>query len=247
LGLLIRDYCEAPGAEYVRELEPYLPRMQARDISLDGDPSLHQTLREAGDDAVMREVPFAFFDRVYRNPAVPKAGATGIATPLGVAVVYDSVVHGSWNTIRDWTTGFYYRFFKLLSTAATGRQCALASLVASMSLLAGCAITDEGAVSYRLAEPAAATQYTILAGKFRNPALTTNGSDLAEPVMPPGSRPQGPGKPGSGDPQRRLDRHPPAPRLRQRLLRVPDQSTAGPFQLRRQPAQLRGGGAGERV
>jgi chitosanase len=46
----------------------------------------------------------AFFDRVYWSLALKNATAMNIETPLGVAVVFDSITHGSWGLIRDRTT-----------------------------------------------------------------------------------------------------------------------------------------------
>ena len=40
---------------------------------------------------------------MYWQPAVRNAAQLGIETPLGIAVVYDSTVHGSWKMIRDRT------------------------------------------------------------------------------------------------------------------------------------------------
>lgn len=107
LYLLIEDYCETENADFADELKPYLGRIKAKDTSLNRDLRLHNLLRQAGQDWVMQEVQDAFFDRVYWNPAVAQAQAIGITTPLGFAVVYDSVVHGSWGLMRDRTNQKY--------------------------------------------------------------------------------------------------------------------------------------------
>ena len=52
----------------------------------------------------MREVQDAFFDDTYWLPALRAAHKIGIGSPLGVAVVYDSTVHGAWAAIRKATT-----------------------------------------------------------------------------------------------------------------------------------------------
>ena len=104
LFLLIKAYVEAPGADLAEVLRPYLPRLSARDLSLDGEAALRQVLRQAGDDPVMREVQDGFFDRVYWVPATTRAVSAGISTALGTTVVYDSTVHGSWSLIQGRTT-----------------------------------------------------------------------------------------------------------------------------------------------
>jgi chitosanase len=107
LYLLIRAYCGTEGCQYGAALEPYLPALKARDPKLNTDMSLRDLLRAAGADPVMENVQDDFFDRVYWNPALGAAQAIGIQTPLGVATVYDSVVHGGWKTVRDQTAAGY--------------------------------------------------------------------------------------------------------------------------------------------
>jgi len=107
LYLLIKAYCETDGAEFARECRWYLPRLAKRDIRLDTDGNLHALLRKAGEDPVMQDAQDEFFDRVYWQPSVQLANAVGITTALGVAVVYDSNVHGSWRAMRDRTFQSY--------------------------------------------------------------------------------------------------------------------------------------------
>lgn len=104
LGKLLQQYCANPGAAFAARLEPFLPRFDARDFSLDDDERLHNVLRATADDRVMRETQDRFFDQTYWAPAQRTAEKLGIRSPLGTAVVYDSHVHGSWVTLRDRTT-----------------------------------------------------------------------------------------------------------------------------------------------
>jgi chitosanase len=103
LHLLIAAYCAAPAAYFADALRPYLDRLAARDLSLDGDFKLRGMLRQAGDDPVMRAVQDDFFDRVYWRPALQSADALKATTALGTAIVYDSHIHGSWTAMRDRT------------------------------------------------------------------------------------------------------------------------------------------------
>ncbi len=103
LYLLIKAYCEAPGAVCARALRPYLPRLADIDLRLDTDWTFRSLLKEAGGDPVMRETQDAFFDRVFWMPAAAAAKRTGLTEPLSIAIVYDSVVHGSWVAMRDRT------------------------------------------------------------------------------------------------------------------------------------------------
>jgi len=103
LYLLVKAYCEAPRALYARALRPYLPRLADIDLRLDTDWAFRSLLKEAGGDPVMRDTQDAFFDRVFWSPAVSAATRAGLSEPLSVAIVYDSVVHGSWGAMRDRT------------------------------------------------------------------------------------------------------------------------------------------------
>ncbi|MDO9461708.1 MAG: peptidoglycan-binding protein [Alphaproteobacteria bacterium] len=107
LYLLVKDYCEIPDADFGEQLHPYLTALKRHDAALNTDVAFRGLLKQAGDDPVMQSCQDAFFDRVYWTPAVLAANSTGVASPLGVAVVYDSVVHGSWRLMRDRTLQNY--------------------------------------------------------------------------------------------------------------------------------------------
>ena len=103
LYLLIKAYCSASGAEYASELSGFLQRLEDIDLSLDNDLRFRHILREAGNDPVMQQVQDGFFDRIYWNPAFNTAKACGIKCELGVSVVYDSFIHGSWRRVKKLT------------------------------------------------------------------------------------------------------------------------------------------------
>jgi len=103
LALLAERYCAQPGARLAARLAPWLPKLRARDSALDRDLQLQNLLRASGDDPIMRDVQDHFFDDTYWGPAVRAATKLGITLPLGVAIVYDSWVHGSWGAMRDQT------------------------------------------------------------------------------------------------------------------------------------------------
>jgi chitosanase len=99
LGELLARYAATPGAVFGARLAPWLPRLQAKDTSLDADLRLHNSLRACADDPLMRNLQDQFFDHSFWQPAFKAATALGLRTPLSAAVVYDSHVHGSWRTI----------------------------------------------------------------------------------------------------------------------------------------------------
>jgi chitosanase len=100
LADLMERYTSNPGARFAARLKPWLDRIRQRDRTLNDEQHLHNLLRATADDRVMRDVQDEFFDDVYWQPAMRSAQRIGISTPLGLAVVYDGVLHGSWDTIR---------------------------------------------------------------------------------------------------------------------------------------------------
>lgn len=145
LHALLARYCATAGARFAARLAPALPRFAARDLTLDHDGKLHNVLRAAADDRTMREVQDAFFDETYWQPAARTATRLGIASPLGVAVVYDSHVHGSWGRIRDATDA------EVGSVATAGEQAWISTCVRKRrDWLARHARADLRATVYRM-------------------------------------------------------------------------------------------------
>ncbi|MCF8109450.1 MAG: peptidoglycan-binding protein [Desulfohalobiaceae bacterium] len=103
LYLLIKRYCESAGAELAEALTPYLGRLEYRDVNLDQDMKFRRLLRDAGRDPVMQSAQDRFFDSVYWKPATRAARAIAVEQALGVGVVYDSCIHGSWSLMRGRT------------------------------------------------------------------------------------------------------------------------------------------------
>jgi chitosanase len=103
LHLLIERYCATVGARFGARLRAWLPSLSSRNAAADTDHKLHNLLRAAADDPLMRDVQDSFFDEVYWQPALRSAARLGIRSPLGAAVVYDSWVHGSWSPLRERT------------------------------------------------------------------------------------------------------------------------------------------------
>ncbi len=106
LALLLHAYCDA-GGSFSDALSAYLPAFDRRDINLDSNEKVKSLLRQAGGDPVMEKVQDGFFDRIYWEPALKSAESTGISRPLGIAVIYDSRIHGSYGPIKDMTVSQY--------------------------------------------------------------------------------------------------------------------------------------------
>src|SRR5688572_2451411 len=75
LYVLLKDYCEAPGAKFSQALLPFVPRFRDKDFTLDHDRSVRELLEDAGHDPVMQQTQDGFFDRSYWQPASRAASA----------------------------------------------------------------------------------------------------------------------------------------------------------------------------
>jgi chitosanase len=104
LGDLLVQYMGRPGAKYAKEFEKYRTLLQARDPSLDKDEQFFDLLRKAGADPVMRSLQDDVFAKLYFKPAFEEAKRLGIRSALGIAVIVDSLVHGSWQPLRESTS-----------------------------------------------------------------------------------------------------------------------------------------------
>lgn len=85
-------------AAYLPDLAKNTPKSCAR---LAADAAFHDLLRRAAADPLMMHAQEAVFERDYMRPAVTAVTGSGWVEPLSLAVVYDSMIHGSWKRIRD--------------------------------------------------------------------------------------------------------------------------------------------------
>jgi hypothetical protein len=115
---LIARYEGDGKALYGKAFTPYLSRIQSRDEALTRDPVFLDLLRKAGGDPVMQALQDRYFENTVWQPALSSAANLGIRSPLGVAVVLDSVLNsamqGAFSTLRDRATA------ALGGTPATG-------------------------------------------------------------------------------------------------------------------------------
>lgn len=102
LYLLTKAYVDANGA-FSKQFEPYLPQLKSTVYALSNNIALKELYHKAGSDPVMQRTQDDFFERVYWAPAETEANRLKITTPLGMAVVFDGFIQGSFKRIRDLT------------------------------------------------------------------------------------------------------------------------------------------------
>ena len=116
LNLMLARYMAAPGAKFASVLAPFMPAIKAKNITAASIAKLRPILQAAGDDPIMVAVQDKYFDDQYWNPAVRFCDAKRLDKALALAVVYDSMIHGSLHRIdkklpaglqtREWVTAY---------------------------------------------------------------------------------------------------------------------------------------------
>jgi chitosanase len=104
---LVSAYCAKPGAVYCAELTPYLPRLSAKDQALNTDAEIYSLLKRAATDPLMGEAQEDFFFEVFQKPALTKWSQFGFKTALSASVIYDSFMHGNFDSMVKRTNERY--------------------------------------------------------------------------------------------------------------------------------------------
>lgn len=97
---ILLKYIEYKGM-FAQFFANHLSRFAKRDLTLDTDKEVHKWLRYAGADMAMQQAQDFVFNEYYRRPALNWFDKMGMTHPLSYAVVYDSIIHGSW-TDPNW-------------------------------------------------------------------------------------------------------------------------------------------------
>ncbi len=93
LEAVLRRYVEA-GGQHAAELGPYLSAVASKDEGLRGSGDFKALLRKAGKDPAMVAAQEDAFADGYYAPAQRAAGRYGIRSPLGLSMLYDTLVQG---------------------------------------------------------------------------------------------------------------------------------------------------------
>ncbi len=105
LGAVVERYLAAGGVVGGCVLEHRLEVLRQRTApaiaQLARDASFKKALAAAGVTREMREAQDAVAFDLYMRPAIAACAGSGFRLPLSLAVVHDSITHGSYNKIRD--------------------------------------------------------------------------------------------------------------------------------------------------
>jgi chitosanase len=102
---LVKCYLEKGGKigrAAIEESLPLLRQKSAGAISeLSGNARFKKALKAAAVTREMREAQHEIAEKRYLKPAIEAAVGSGFTLPLSLAVIYDSINHGSYARIRD--------------------------------------------------------------------------------------------------------------------------------------------------
>jgi chitosanase len=88
------------GREAIKDRMPMVRRLTANAIQdLASDKSFRNALRAAGITGEMRQAQVDVALERFLLPAERECARSGLTSPLALAVVYDSIVHGSWERL----------------------------------------------------------------------------------------------------------------------------------------------------
>lgn len=146
---LVKAYCDAPGAAWADELQPYLKKLADKNVALNTDTEIKKLLRSAGADPVMTDVQDKFFFDAFMLPALKRWESFGFETALSAATIYDSYIHGNFDLIakrvaiepkkdteRSWVKDYLEKRYIWLSTHSNTLLHATAIRIEALQALA---------------------------------------------------------------------------------------------------------------
>jgi hypothetical protein len=105
LANVVEQYLENGGAvarDVLMRRRPELSKPTLFSIeSLANDWQFKKALKAAAITSEMKAAQIRVAEKLFLRPAIDECARLGFVTPLALAVVFDSVTHGSWEKIRD--------------------------------------------------------------------------------------------------------------------------------------------------
>lgn len=102
LGKVVRRYAELKGEVHVLIAQALPDFEKKRNINAHAnDANLKKALRAAGKDPLMQRAQQEIAFENYLEPALEACAGSDFELPLSLAVIYDSINHGSYGLIRD--------------------------------------------------------------------------------------------------------------------------------------------------
>jgi len=103
LEALLNRYLSSASGPAASTLSGYMNRVRAKDQSLRSDQGFKRALIEAASDPAMHAAQESQIIQSHYNPAAKRANEWGIATPLGISMVYDTNLQGGMQIVLNRT------------------------------------------------------------------------------------------------------------------------------------------------
>lgn len=94
LEIILQRYISFSDSDISQKLEPFMPRVRAKDVSLKDSGGFIDLLKKAGEESEMITAQDSVFIEKYWNPATQKAMDQNLKSPLAFACFYDTNVQG---------------------------------------------------------------------------------------------------------------------------------------------------------
>jgi chitosanase len=122
LNALVARYTEQVPDNPLERFRPELARLaQQHSSDTSGLPGFEEAWRQAASDSRFRDLQDGLVDELYYGPAEALAQRTGVQTPLGIAIAYDTAVQHGMGTDPDGLPAIVERANTLAGgTPATG-------------------------------------------------------------------------------------------------------------------------------
>jgi hypothetical protein len=99
LEKVLDEYINTSDSDTSKKLEPFMDRVRTKDATLKDDQNFIQLLKDAGADPKMSEAQDEVFGKNYWEPAMKLADEAGVKSPLGKALIYDSMIQHRPDTV----------------------------------------------------------------------------------------------------------------------------------------------------
>jgi peptidoglycan hydrolase-like protein with peptidoglycan-binding domain len=94
LTIVLQRYIDFSDSENSKKIEPFIPRVKAKDKTLKNDTNFLNLLKKAGEESEMHTAQDSVFIENYWNPAIQKAIDENLKSPLAFLCFYDTNVQG---------------------------------------------------------------------------------------------------------------------------------------------------------
>ncbi len=103
LNDVLKRYTELSQTLTSKQIATYLTRVKSKDSTLKSDTAFLKLLKDAASESDMEQAQNEVFSQKYYEPAMKDAATDEVNSALGMAIYYDTEIHGGLDTVRKAT------------------------------------------------------------------------------------------------------------------------------------------------